>query len=84
MNCEILISQYRKTIPIVAKIERPEAIANIDEIIDAADVIMVARGDMGVEISPEDVPILQKMIIKKCNLETQTCYNCNTNAGKYD
>lgn len=62
-----LINHQRKTIPIVAKIERPEAIANIDDIIDAADVIMVARGDMGVEISPEDVPILQKMIIRKCN-----------------
>lgn len=62
-----LISKYGKSVPIVAKIERPEAIENIDEIIDAADVIMVARGDMGVEISPEDVPVLQKIIIKKCN-----------------
>jgi pyruvate kinase len=62
-----LISKYGKRIPVIAKIERPEAIENIDEIIDASDVIMVARGDMGVEISPEDVPILQKKIIKKCN-----------------
>ena len=62
-----LITKYGKSVPIVAKIERPEAIENIDEIIDAVDVIMVARGDMGVEISPEDVPILQKIIIKKCN-----------------
>lgn len=61
------INQHKKNIPVVAKIERPEAIANIDDIIDAADIIMVARGDMGVEISPEDVPIMQKMIIKKCN-----------------
>jgi len=62
-----LIAKYGKRIPVVAKIERPEAIDNIDEIIDASDVIMVARGDMGVEISPEDVPILQKKIIRKCN-----------------
>lgn len=62
-----LIAKYGKSLPIIAKIERPEAIDNIDEIIDAADVIMVARGDMGVEISPEDVPVLQKIIIKKCN-----------------
>ncbi len=62
-----LIKKLGKNVPIVAKIERTEAIENIDEIIDMADVIMVARGDMGVEISPEDVPILQKMIINKCN-----------------
>ncbi len=62
-----LITKFGKSVPIVAKVERPEAIENIDEIIDAADVIMVARGDMGVEISPEDVPVLQKIIIKKCN-----------------
>jgi pyruvate kinase len=62
-----LISKYGKIIPVIAKIERPEAIDNIDEIIDASDIIMVARGDMGVEMSPEDVPILQKKIIRKCN-----------------
>ena len=62
-----LISELGKYVPVIAKIERPEAIINIDEIIDVADIIMVARGDMGVEISPEDVPVLQKMIIEKCN-----------------
>lgn len=53
--------------PIIAKIERPEAVDNIDSIIKESDVIMVARGDMGVEISTEEVPIIQKMIIRKCN-----------------
>ncbi|MCB0726874.1 MAG: pyruvate kinase [Ignavibacteriae bacterium] len=53
--------------PIIAKIERPEAVENIDSIIEVSDVIMVARGDMGVEISTEEVPLIQKLIINKCN-----------------
>ncbi len=56
-----------RTIPIIAKIEKGEAITNIDEIIKEADAIMVARGDLGVELPVEDVPVLQKMIVRKCN-----------------
>lgn len=54
-------------IPIIAKIEKGEAIETIDNIIAEVDAVMVARGDLGVEMMPEDVPILQKMIIRKCN-----------------
>jgi pyruvate kinase len=54
-------------VPVVAKIEKPEAVDGIDGIVEAADAIMVARGDLAIETSPEDVPILQKMIIAKCN-----------------
>lgn len=57
----------RRFLPIVAKIEKPQAVANIDSIIAEADAIMIARGDLGVELPPEDVPLLQKTIIRKCN-----------------
>lgn len=53
---------------IIAKIEKPEALANVDEIIKASDAIMVARGDLGVEIPMEEVPAWQKRIVRKCNL----------------
>ncbi len=56
-----------RKIPIIAKIEKGEAITNIDEILKEADAIMVARGDLGVELPSEDVPLLQKMIARKCN-----------------
>ena len=49
----------------IAKLEKPEAIDNLDEILAIADVVMVARGDLGVEMSPEKVPVVQKRIISK-------------------
>ncbi|HEX2914929.1 MAG TPA: pyruvate kinase [Chloroflexia bacterium] len=53
---------------VVAKIEKHEAITNFDEILEETDGIMVARGDLGVEMPAEQIPVLQKMIIRKCNL----------------
>lgn len=61
------ISRTGKEAFVISKIEKPEAIENIDAIIKATDGVMVARGDLGAETSPQDVPILQKKIIKKCN-----------------
>lgn len=55
-----------KSLPVVAKIEKPQALDDIDNIIAETDLIMVARGDLGVEISAEKVPVMQKMIIEKC------------------
>ncbi|RZM00664.1 MAG: pyruvate kinase, partial [Pedobacter sp.] len=61
-----IIKQRGKSARVIAKIEKPEAIANIDEIIAVSDGIMVARGDLGVEMPMEEVPLLQKMIVQKC------------------
>lgn len=64
---EILEEKNMTHVQIISKIESQEGIDNIDEIIKVSDGIMVARGDMGVEIPAEEVPMVQKMIIKKCN-----------------
>ena len=61
-----IIAARGKTAKVVAKIEKPEAIANIDAIIAVSDAVMVARGDLGVEMPMEEVPLLQKMIVNKC------------------
>jgi pyruvate kinase len=57
--------------PVVAKLERPEAIENLREIIEASDAVMVARGDLGVEIGPERVPAIQKEIIARANADSK-------------
>ena len=62
-----IIDKAGKKTKIVAKIEKPEALRNIDDIIEESDGIMVARGDLGVEIPMHDVPIWQKKIVEKCN-----------------
>ena len=76
-ECVLEIKDYLRElnapfIPVIAKVENAEGIRNIDEIIRAADGVMVARGDLGVEIPAEEVPYLQKMIIQKCNSNFKT------------
>ncbi|HLX64826.1 MAG TPA: pyruvate kinase [Planctomycetota bacterium] len=62
-----LIAKVGSDVRVIAKIEKPEAVSHIEEIIESSDGVMIARGDLGVEIPPEDVPVLQKKIIHECN-----------------
>ncbi|SNC67958.1 pyruvate kinase [Hymenobacter gelipurpurascens] len=62
-----LIAESGKTARVIAKIETPEGLKNLDEIIALSDAIMVARGDLGVEVKMEEVPMAQKLIVEKCN-----------------
>jgi len=62
-----VLQQYGRCIPLIAKIERAEAVAALDAILECADGVMIARGDLGVEMGPEAVPILQKRIIAEAN-----------------
>ncbi len=61
-----LIAKQKKNSKVIAKIEKPEALEEIDAIINASDALMVARGDLGVEIPFQNVPLIQKMLINKC------------------
>lgn len=63
-----IIGKHHSKAKIIAKIEKPEALSDIDGIIKQSDGVMVARGDLGVEIPMEEVPLVQKMLVKKCYL----------------
>jgi pyruvate kinase len=62
------LARTGRAIPVVAKLEKPQAIDRLEEILNVADAVMVARGDLGVELPPESVPVLQKCIIARANV----------------
>lgn len=66
-NVKNRIAETGRNIPVIAKIEKPQAVENIEEILAEADGIMVARGDLGIEISTERLPVVQKMLIHRAN-----------------
>lgn len=66
-----IIAKEKKQIKVVAKIEKPEALTEIDHIIHETDALMVARGDLGVELPMQDVPLIQKMLVQKCMRATK-------------
>ena len=61
-----ILRHHKSPLKVVAKIEKPEAVTNIDSIIKSTDAVMVARGDLGVEVAMEEMPLIQKNIIEKC------------------
>ncbi len=65
---KFMYKKYGREIPIISKIEKPEAVIDIANIIKESSVIMIARGDLGVETSAEEVPVIQKTLIRECNL----------------
>jgi pyruvate kinase len=60
-----IIAAHQRDIPVIAKLEKPQAIDHLEEILEAADGVMVARGDLGVEVPPEKVPVIQKHVIRR-------------------
>lgn len=67
------IKNFGGNIPVIAKIEKPQAVEKLEEILKVADGIMVARGDLGIEMSPEEVPIVQKYIVDQTIRERKVC-----------
>lgn len=63
-----LMRKYGKSVPLIAKLEKPQAIERLEEILEVANAVMIARGDLGVELPPEQVPIIQKRVIQRAAL----------------
>jgi pyruvate kinase len=66
-----IMAEEGRTIPVIAKVEKPQAVDNLEEIVDAFDGVMVARGDLGVELPLEDVPLVQKRAIELCRSQAK-------------
>lgn len=60
-----IIASHGKEVPVIAKLEKPQAVDHLEEILEVADGVMVARGDLGVEVAPEKVPVIQKHVIRR-------------------
>ena len=84
MNCAKVINDFGSFAKIVSKIEKPEAVVDIDNIIDATDAIMVARGDLGVEIPYSSVPMVQKDDRGEMPLKGKAVYYRHADDGEHD
>lgn len=66
LSVKRIIAEHGSDLPVIAKLEKPQAVEHLDEILEVTDGVMVARGDLGVEMPPEKVPVIQKRIIHRC------------------
>ncbi|MFP5360948.1 MAG: pyruvate kinase [Actinomycetes bacterium] len=66
-----IMTEEGRTVPVIAKVEKPQAVDNLEEIVDAFDGVMVARGDLGVELPLEEVPLVQKRAIELCRSQAK-------------
>jgi pyruvate kinase len=67
-TAKTLMRQFGKSVPIISKLEKPQAIEKLEEILEVTNGIMIARGDLGVELPPERVPVIQKMVIQRADV----------------
>ena len=67
-QAKTLMREFGKSVPIIAKLEKPQAIEHLEEILEVANGVMIARGDLGVELPPERVPIIQKLVIQRAGV----------------
>ena len=67
-EAKTLMREFGKSVPIIAKLEKPQAIERLEEILEVANAVMIARGDLGVEVPPERVPIIQKLVIQRAGV----------------
>ena len=67
-TAKALMRKYGKSVPIIAKLEKPQAIERLEEILETANAVMIARGDLGVELPPEQVPVIQKRVIQRASV----------------
>jgi pyruvate kinase len=66
LSVKKIIADHGSDVPIISKLEKPQAVEHLEEILEATDGVMVARGDLGVEMPPEKVPVIQKHVIRRC------------------
>ena len=81
---DLIAKNSEHKIPIIAKIEKPEGVANIDKIVAFCDGLMVARGDLGVEVPAHEVPLIQKKLSQQGKNSAYSGNHCHTNDGNDD
>ncbi len=79
-----IMAEEGRVVPVIAKVEKPQAVDNLEEIVDAFDGVMVARGDLGVELPLEDVPLVQKRAIELCRAQCQARHRRHAGARVHD